>query len=63
MVLTDRKKQALFKLIYLPIALKYRRQIRLIANKIPVDIFPIKKGARDSSILLEIAEGDVVYER
>ena len=48
---------------YLPLALKYRRKTRSIAKKIPLDILPLKPGARDNSMLDAIAQGEVIYER
>lgn len=49
--------------LYLPIALKYRRRTRSIAQKIPLDIFPVKAGIKDGFFMDEIEEGEVVYER
>ena len=48
---------------YLPLALKYRKKTRHIARRIPLDIFPLKKGAAASPFLSEIAGGITVYER
>ncbi len=48
---------------YIKLAMKYRRMTRAIAKKIPVDIFPIRPNAGDTSILYEIENGEVVYER
>ncbi len=48
---------------YLPLAMKYRRKTRSVANKIPLDIFPVKSDADRHSFLSEIARGEVVYER
>ncbi len=48
---------------YLPLALKYRQKTRSVARKIPLDIFPVRPGARDSLFLQEISAGEVIYER
>ncbi|MCD6273655.1 MAG: nucleotidyltransferase domain-containing protein [Deltaproteobacteria bacterium] len=48
---------------YIKLAMKYRKMTRVISKKIPIDIFPIKSNARDASILSEIENGEVVYER
>jgi uncharacterized protein len=48
---------------YLPLALEYRRKTRAIAKKIPLDIFPVKSGAKNHSFLSEIDRGEVIYER
>ncbi|MEA3360487.1 MAG: nucleotidyltransferase domain-containing protein [Thermodesulfobacteriota bacterium] len=48
---------------YLPLAMKYRKKTRSIGDKIPIDIFPVRPGAKDHSFLSEIAQGEVVYER
>jgi len=48
---------------YLPLAMKYRRITRVIARMIPLDIIPIKAGARGDSFLDEIEQGETIYER
>ena len=48
---------------YLKLAMEYRRKIRSIANKIPIDIFPVRSDADGHSFLSEIAGGETVYER
>lgn len=48
---------------YLPLALKYRRKTRSIAEKIPLDIFPLRLDAGGSFFMDEISKGRVVYER
>jgi uncharacterized protein len=48
---------------YLPLTLKYRKKTRAVAKKIPLDIFPIRPGARDDLFLHEISTGEVIYER
>jgi len=48
---------------YLPLALKYRKKTRGIARAIPLDIIPLKAGAKDGLFLDEIEQGKVIYER
>jgi predicted nucleotidyltransferase len=48
---------------YLPLALKYRRKTRAITQRIALDILPLKFQAQDDPFLVEIAKGEVVYER
>ena len=48
---------------YLTLALKYRKLIRDIIRKIPVDIIPIKANISGSSFLSEIEAGELIYER
>ncbi len=48
---------------YLPLALKYRSKTRKIANRIPLDILPIKANAQNSVMLESLNQGEVVYER
>ena len=48
---------------YLPLALKYRKLIRNITRKIPVDIIPIRDSVSKSSFLSEIERGELIYER
>ncbi|MFA5293132.1 MAG: nucleotidyltransferase domain-containing protein [Phycisphaerae bacterium] len=48
---------------YLPLSLKYRRKTRSIAEKIPLDIFPLRADAGESFFMDEIAKGRVIYER
>ena len=48
---------------YLSLAMKYRKKTRSIAQKIPVDIIPLKFGTGHSSFLTEIDRGEVIYER
>jgi predicted nucleotidyltransferase len=44
---------------YLPLAMKYRRKTRLLARKIPLDILPLKVGAK-GIMLDEISQGDII---
>lgn len=48
---------------YLKLSLKYRKLTRPVSNKIPIDIFPIRTDAGEASILSEIDNGEVVYEK
>lgn len=48
---------------YLPLALKYRRLLRPIADQIPVDVIPVRPDASASEFLAEIDKGRVIYER
>jgi predicted nucleotidyltransferase len=48
---------------YLKLSMKYRKLTRPVSNRIPVDIFPIRADAGNASILTEIDNGEVVYER
>ncbi len=48
---------------YLPLALKYRRAVRSVADTIPLDIIPIRSSGSSGTFLDEVARGEVVYER
>ena len=48
---------------YIKLAMKYRKMTRMVSKKIPIDIFPIRSNAGDASILSEIENGEVVYEK
>lgn len=48
---------------YLTLAIKYRRLIRPVAARIPVDVIPVKAGADNGAFLAEIAKGEVIYEK
>jgi len=48
---------------YLPLALKYRSKTRKIADRIPLDILPIKANAQNSVMLETLNQGEVIYER
>jgi len=48
---------------YLPLALKYRKKTRQIAQIIALDIIPVKAGQKDGLFLDEIEQGKVIYER
>ena len=48
---------------YLSLALKYRKLTRKIAERLALDIIPIKSNAANNSFLAEIESGELVYER
>lgn len=48
---------------YLTLAMKYRKLTRKLAEKIPVDIIPIKTSVTENSFLKEINNGELIYER
>ena len=48
---------------YLSLALKYRRQSRSVARRIPLDIVPLRAGVQNDPFLSEIEQGETVYER
>ncbi len=47
---------------YLPLALKYRRLLRPIANQIPIDVIPVRRNEAGGWFLREIQKGEVIYE-
>ena len=50
---------------YITLSLSYRKALRDISRIIPIDVFPIRSGQnnRDSMMLSEIENGEVIYER
>ncbi len=48
---------------YLTLALKYRKKIRSVSKKIPVDVLPLKTDIKDNPFLAEIESGELIYER
>ena len=48
---------------YLPLALKYRRLLRPVASRIPVDVLPMRAKDATGAFLHEIEQGEVVYVR
>lgn len=48
---------------YLTLAMRYRRDLRPIARRIPIDVFPLKADVSTDPFLEEIEQGEVVYER
>ena len=47
---------------YLTLSMKYRRALREISKKIPLDIIPIKAG-KVGIFLEEVEKGEVIYEK
>ncbi len=47
---------------YLPLALKYRRLAKSVAEQISIDIIPLRPAAT-GSFMDEISKGEVIYER
>lgn len=48
---------------YYPLAMKYRRTLRTVANKIPIDVIPIRRNPEEGPLMQEIQKGEVLYER
>lgn len=48
---------------YLPLALKYRRKLAEIADKIPLDVIPVRPRPLPGYFLKKIEGGEVIYER
>ena len=48
---------------YLPLALRYRRLLRPVTRRIPVDVFPLRAQDATGAFLQEIERGEVVYVR
>lgn len=48
---------------YLPLAMKYRKLLRPIADQIPIDVIPVRPSGAHGQFLAEIQKGEVVYER
>ena len=48
---------------YYPLAMKYRRKLRTVANRIPIDVIPIRRSPREGPFMQEIQMGEVLYER
>jgi len=48
---------------YLPLAMKYRKKIRDVSGRIPVDVFPLKIASEGGFFMDEIRSGEVIYER
>jgi len=48
---------------YLPLAVKYRRLLRRIADQIPIDVIPVRPSGAGGQFLAEIQKGEVIYER
>ena len=48
---------------YYPLAMKYRRTLRSVAKKIPLDVIPIRQSPDERPFMQEIQRGEVLYER
>ncbi len=48
---------------YLQLSLRYRKAVREISKKIPIDIIPILTNKSNDFVLNEIESGEVVFER
>lgn len=48
---------------YYPLAMKYRRTLRSVAKRIPLDVIPIRRSAGEGPFMQEIQKGEVLYER
>lgn len=48
---------------YLTLAMRYRKDLRSIARRIPIDVIPLKADACDDPFLREVERGETVYER
>jgi len=48
---------------YYPLAMKYRRTLRSVAKRIPLDVIPIRRRAGEGPFMQEIQKGEVLYER
>ena len=48
---------------YLPLALRYRKDVRSVSSRIPVDIVPLKIGIRDDPFVEQVEKGETIYER
>ena len=48
---------------YLTLAMRYRRNLRPIARRIPIDVIPLKSNATADPFLQQIERGETVYER
>lgn len=50
-------------LTYLSLALKYRKLMRNLAKRIPLDVIPINSESSENWFLDEINSGELIYER
>jgi len=48
---------------YLPLAMKYRRKLDVLAGRIALDVIPLKDSSPRGVFSDEIAKGEVIYER
>jgi hypothetical protein len=48
---------------YYPLAMKYRRTLRTVANRIPIDVIPIRPNPEHGPFMKENQKGELLYER
>ncbi len=48
---------------YYSLAVKYRRSLRSVADKIPLDVVPLRRRPQQASFLREVDRGEVLYDR
>jgi predicted nucleotidyltransferase len=48
---------------YYSLAMKYRKNLRSVANRIPIDVLPLRSSPGEGPFLREIEKGEVLYER
>ena len=48
---------------YLVLAMKYRKKVREISKKIPIDIIPLKRNVTNDFVSSEIETGEIIYEK
>jgi len=48
---------------YYPLGMRYRKTLRAVANRIPIDVIPIRRSPEKGSFIREIEKGEVLYER
>lgn len=48
---------------YYSLAMKYRKNLRSVANRIPIDVLPLRPSPGEGPFLQEIEKGEVLYER
>ena len=48
---------------YYPLAMKYRRMLRSVARRIPLDVIPIRRNPGEGPFVREIRKGEILYER
>jgi predicted nucleotidyltransferase len=48
---------------YYPLAMKYRRMLRPVAKRIPLDVIPLRRLPGEGAFIQEIQKGEVLYER
>ncbi|MCD4812887.1 nucleotidyltransferase domain-containing protein [bacterium] len=48
---------------YLSLAMKYRKKIRAISKRIPVDVIPFNSFQGSNSFFSQISSGEIIYEK